>query len=304
MKKRLSASMVSLLLIFLFAFGAEAKLKVVTTTADFASIAREIGGDRIEVSSLVKGAQDPHFVDAKPSFIRLLNQADVLIEGGAELEIGWLPPLVENARNGKIQSGGPGRIVASMGVALLQIPTRPVDRSEGDVHPLGNPHYMLDPENGKVVGEEIAAALCRLDPGSCDRYRENQRVFHQRLGQKIAEWTKQMAPFRGAKIITYHDSWPYFAERFGLNVVGHIEPKPGIPPSTAHLKNLIGIVQQEEVRVILMEPFYNDQAPRLVAEKTEAKVAVLPPSVAPEMGIHDYLQLFDRLVAALTEALR
>ena len=304
MKKGLSASMVSILLIFLFAFGAEAKLMVVTTTADFASIAREIGGDRIEVSSLVKGAQDPHFIDAKPSFIRLLNQADLLIEGGAELEIGWLPPLLENARNGKIQSGGPGRMVASTGVGLLQIPTRPVDRSQGDVHLLGNPHYMLDPENGKIVGVEIADALCRLDASSCHRYRENQRVFHQRLNQKIAQWTKQMAPYRGAKIITYHDSWPYFAERFGLNVVGHIEPKPGIPPSTAHLKNLIGIVQQEKARVILMEPFYNDQAPKFVAAQTGAKLVVLPPSVAPEMGIHDYVQLFDRLVAALTAALR
>lgn len=304
MKKRLPASVVSILFIFLLDAGAEAKLKVVTTTADFASIAREVGGDRIEVSSLAKGVQDPHFVDAKPSFIRLLNQADVLIEGGADLEVGWLPPLLESARNGKIQTGSPGRITASIGISLLQIQTRPVERSQGDVHPFGNPHYMLDPENGKIVGEQIASTLCRLDAGSCDHYRKNQTTFNQRLDQKMADWTQMMAPYRGTKIITYHDSWPYFAERFGLNVVGHLEPKPGIPPSTTHLKQLIEVAQREKVRVIIMEPYFNNQAPKFVAEKTGGKVLVLPPSVSPEMGIADYFQLFDHLVTTLAAALR
>ncbi|HZR45410.1 MAG TPA: metal ABC transporter substrate-binding protein, partial [Candidatus Manganitrophaceae bacterium] len=250
------------------------------------------------------GVQDPHFVDPKPSFIRLLNQADLLIDGGIDLEVGWLPPLLEGARNGKIQTGSPGRIVASTGVNILQLPTRPVERSQGDVHPLGNPHYMLDPENGKIVAGEIAAALCRLDGRSCDSYRKNQAAFDRRLDQKMAEWTQAMTPYRGAKIITYHDSWPYFAGRFGLKVVGQIEPKPGVPPSTAHLKGLIETAQQQKVKAILMEPFYNDQAPKFVAAQTGAKLLVLPATVAPEMGINDYVQLFDHLVAALTEALR
>jgi zinc/manganese transport system substrate-binding protein len=304
MTTRIITFLSSFVFLFLIAFRAEAKLKIVTTTPDFASIAREIGGDRVEVSSLAKGVQDPHFVDAKPSFIRLLNQADVLIEGGIELEIGWLPPLLENARNGKIQTGSPGRIVASTGVNILQIPTRPVERSQGDVHPLGNPHYMLDPENGKIVGEEIASTLCRLDAGSCDRYRQNQTAFNQHLDRKIADWTKAMAPYRGAKVITYHDSWPYFAERFGLNVVGHIEPKPGVPPSTAHLKQLIETASHEKVKAIIMEPFYNEQAPKFVAAQTGAKVVVLPPSVATEMGMNDYFQLFDHLIETLTVALK
>jgi len=179
-----------------------------------------------------------------------------------------------------------------------------VERSQGDVNPLGNPHYMLDPENGKVVAGEIAAALCRLDGRACDAYRKNQAAFDRRLDQKMAEWTKQMAPYRGAKIITYHDSWPYFAERFGLNVVGHIEPKPGVPPSTTHLKQLIETAQQQKVKVILMEPFYNDQAPKFVAAQTGGKLLVLPATVAPEMGVHDYIQLFDHLISAMTEALR
>lgn len=303
MRNLIKIAFLSLLLSLLFVFRVEAKIKIVTTTADFASIAREIGGDRVEVASLVKGVQDPHFIDAKPSFIRLLNQADVLIEGGADLEAGWLPPLLESARNGRIQAGAPGRVIASAGIRLLQVPG-PVDRSQGDVHPGGNPHFMLDPENGKVVGEEIAAALCRLDGNSCDHYRKNQAAFNQRLDQKLAEWTKQMAPYRGAKIITYHDSWPYFAGRFGLNVVGHIEPKPGIPPSTAHLKGLIETAQREKVKVILMEPFYNAQAPKFVAAQSGGKLLVLVPSVAPEIGVDDYFQMFDQFVNALTEALR
>jgi zinc/manganese transport system substrate-binding protein len=293
----------SVLFVFLLASASEAKLKIVTTTPDFASIAREIGGDKVEVSSLAKGVQDPHFVDAKPSFIRLLNQADLLIEGGADLEAGWLPPLLENSRNGKIQTGSPGRVVASAGVHLLQIPTGPVERSQGDVHPLGNPHYMLDPENGRIVGEGIASALCRLDGRSCDQYRKNQTAFNERLDRKLAEWARKMAPYRGTKVITYHDSWPYFAERFGLNVVGHVEPKPGIPPSPGHLESLIGLINREKVKAVIMEPYFSDQAPKFLAQKTGVAVLVLTPSVAPEAGINTYFDLFDQDITQLTEVL-
>lgn len=304
MKQISTASMMTLLLTALFSFRAEAaKLKIVTTTPDFASVAREIGGDRVEVSSLAKGTQDPHFVDAKPSFIRQLNQADLLIDGGADLEIGWLPPLVENSRNHQIQTGNPGRIVASTGVNLTGIPDRPIDRSQGDVHPLGNPHYMLDPENGKIVGEQIAAALCRLDGRSCEQYRKNQTAFNQRLDQKIAEWTQKLAPYRGAKILTYHASWPYFAARFGLNIVGHVEPKPGIPPSPGHLAALVDLIMREKAKVVIMEPYFSDQAPKFLAEKTGIRVLVLNPSVAPEAGINSYFDLFDQDIAQLAETL-
>jgi zinc/manganese transport system substrate-binding protein len=303
MKKILTAGMISILISCIFAFGAEAKFKVVTTTADFASIAREIGGDKVEVTSLAKGVQDPHFVDAKPSFIRLLNQADVLIEGGADLEVGWLPPLLESARNGKIQTGAPGRVVASTGVNLLQIPTWQVDRSQGDVHPLGNPHYMLNPENGKIVGEQIASALCRLDAGSCEHYRKNQTTFNQHLDKKIAGWTQKMAPYRATKVITYHDSWPYFAERFGLNVVGHVEPKPGIPPSPGHLEGLIDLITREKVKILIMEPYFGDQAPKFLAQKTGIQVLVLYPSAAPGAGITNYFDIFDQNIARFVETL-
>ena len=307
MKKIIPASVISIPLSFFFAFllapVAEAKLKIVTTTPDFAAIAREIGGDKVEVSSLAKGVQDPHFIDAKPSFIRLLNQADILIEGGADLEVGWLPPLLENARNGKIQTGSPGRIVASSGMNLLQIPTGPISRSQGDVHPLGNPHYMLDPESGKILADQIVSTLCRMDARSCDDYRRNQATFNQRLDLKISDWTKRMAPHRGAKVITYHDSWPYFAERFGLNVVGHVEPKPGIPPSPGHLESLIDLIAREKVKVVIMEPYFSDQAPNFLAQKTGVQVLVLHPSVAPEAGVDSYFDLFDQNIARLIEAL-
>lgn len=301
MKKVLMAG---ILLSLFLSTAVEAKLKIVTTTPDFASIAREIGGDRVEVASLAKGVQDPHFVDAKPSFIRLLNQADVLIEGGADLEVGWLPPVLESARNGKILTGNPGRVVASTGVSLLQIPTRPIDRSQGDVHPFGNPHYMLNPESGKIVGEQIASTLCRLDADSCASYRKNQTAFNQHLDQKISEWVKRLAPYRGTKVITYHDSWPYFAERFGLNVIGHVEPKPGIPPSPGHLEGLVGLITREKVKILIMEPYFSDQAPKFLAQKTGIQVLVLYPSVAPEVGIHNYFDLFDQNINRLAETLQ
>lgn len=283
---------------------AEAKWIIVATTPDFGSVAKEIGGEKVDVSSLAKGVQDPHFVDAKPSFIRLLNQADIMIEGGADLEMGWLPPILESARNRKILTGNPGRVVASTGIGLLQIPTRPIDRSQGDVHSLGNPHFMLDPENGKIVGEEVTTTLCRLDAGSCEFYRKNQTAFNQRLDQKISDWTRMLAPYRSAKIVTYHDSWPYFAGRFGLNVVGHVEPKPGIPPSPAHLESLIDLITRENIKILIMEPYFSDRAPQFLAQKTGIRVLVLYPSVAPEQGINNYFDIFDQDITRLAEALK
>jgi len=292
-----------LLFLLLIAARAEAKLIIVTTTPDFASVAEEIGGDNVAVSSLAKGIQDPHFVDAKPSFIRQLNQADVLIEGGVDLEVGWLPPLLESSRNEKIQRDNPGRIVASKGVRLLEVPTRPIERSQGDVHPLGNPHYMLDPENGKILAGQITATLCGLDAGSCEYYKKNLKAFDNQVDQKISEWSKKMAPYRGTQILTYHASWPYFAERFGLDVVGHVEPKPGIPPAPGYLENLVGLISREKVKLLIMEPYFSDRAPNFLAQKTGIQVLVLYPSMAPGAGIRHYTDIFDFDIGKITEAL-
>jgi ABC-type Zn uptake system ZnuABC Zn-binding protein ZnuA len=163
---------------------------------------------------------------------------------------------------------------------------------------------MLDPENGKVVVEEIASALCRLDAGSCAYYRTNQTSFNRHLDQKIADWIKTMAPFRGTKIVTYHDSWPYFAERFGLNVVGYVEPKPGIPPSPAHIERLVDLIKRERVEILIMEPYFSDRVPKLLAQRTGIRVLVLSPSVAPETGIKSYFDLFDQNVRLITDDLK
>lgn len=295
---------IGILVALLVGAPAHAELRIVTTTPDFAAVARAIGGPRVAVTSLAKGTQDPHFLDAKPSFIRTLNQADLLIEGGADLESGWLPALVESARNPKIDVAGAGRITASVGVPLLQLPARPVDRSQGDVHVLGNPHYMLDPENSRAVAAQVAAALCRLDAAGCAEYGANEAAWNRRLDERLQRWTAEIAPYRGARVVTYHDSWPYFARRFGLEIVGHVEPKPGIPPTPGHLEQLASVIRRERVRAIIMEPYFSDRAPRFLAQKTGAPVLVLYPSVAPEAGVEDYFALFDRNIERLIDLLR
>src|SRR5213593_468330 len=188
----------------LVAFGlvtltAQAKLNVVATVPDFGAIAQEIGGDKVKVTTIARGTEDQHFVDARPSYVRVLNQADVLIEGGAELEIGWLPPLVSGARNEKILSDAPGHVILSRSIRLLEVPTSPVDRSMGDVHPFGNPHFTLDPANGKIIANTIAETLVKVDPANADYYRVNRDAFNKRLDAKLAEWDNLMKPFHGTK---------------------------------------------------------------------------------------------------------
>src|SRR5258706_449810 len=190
----------SFALLAVLSAAAQAKLNVVATLPDFGAIAQEIGGDKIKVSNIARGTEDQHFVDAKPSYIRVLNQADVLIEGGAELEVGWLPPLVNGARNAKILSDAPGHVVLSRHLRLLELPTGPVDRSMGDVHPLGNPHYSLDPANGKIIAGTLAETFSRLDPANAAFFEANLKSFNERIDAKLAEWTKALEPYRGTTV--------------------------------------------------------------------------------------------------------
>jgi ABC-type Zn uptake system ZnuABC Zn-binding protein ZnuA len=283
---------------------ASAKLNVVASLPDFAAIAREIGGDQVKVTSLARGTEDAHFVDARPSFIRVLNKADLLIEGGAELEIGWLPPLVLNARNSRILPGRSGYMDASRGITLLEVPRR-LDRSQGDVHSLGNPHYWLDPLNGKIMATQLAQVLSRIDPDHADLYKNNLKTFLQRLDQKMAAWTKQMAPFRGVKILTYHKTFEYFAQRFGLEIVGQLEPKPGIEPSPSHIAQLIPRAKQAGVKLVVIEPFRPRRTPAYVAESIGATLVFVPDKVEGHREIKDYFDLFDfdlaRIAAALND---
>ena len=280
-----------------------ARLSVVATTPDLASLAKAIGGDAVDVKALAKPTEDAHFVDAKPSHIVTLNRADVLIEGGAELELGWLPPLLESARNSKIAAGAPGRIVASQGIKMLEIP-QTFDRSKGDVHALGNPHFMIDPLNAKIVAGEIADHLAQVDPKSADVFKANLQAFNTKLDGKFAEWQKQLAPYRGAKIVTYHKDFVYLAERFGLEVVATLEPKPGIAPSPAHLAQVITTMRAQNARVILVQPYQNRKTAETVARQTGATVLDIPQQPGAVKGTDTYFDMMDHLVQTLVNGLQ
>ena len=282
---------------------ARGAIEVVATLPDYAAIARDIGGRHVTVSSLAKGSEDAHFVDARPSFIRVLNKADLLLEGGADLEIGWLPALLGSARNNRIIGDRPGHVVLSRGVHLLDVPAEPVDRSMGDVHPLGNPHYWLDPVNGKVMAETIAQALVAIDPEHRSDYEANLERFQRKLDSKLAEWQKRLAPFKGTKVITYHKSFDYLLERFGLVLVGTIEPRPGIEPSPHHISSLVSRTRAEGVKLVLIEPFRPRKTPERVAESIGAQLLVLPDKVSGNEHVKDYLGLFDYNVSQIAAAL-
>jgi ABC-type Zn uptake system ZnuABC Zn-binding protein ZnuA len=278
-------------------------LKIVTTTEDLAAIAREVGGSLVEVHSLTRGSQDPHHLEARPSLILKASYADLFIEVGADLEVGWVPVLLVAARNPAIQPGAPGFLDASGAIELLEVPVGQVNRSEGDVHPMGNPHYHLDPENGKRIAGEIAERLARLRPGEAAQFDANRTAFVGRLNDAIGRWTAALQPYRGARLVTYHKSWSYFAHRFGLQVAGYVEPKPGIPPSAAHLDQLMQLIKQQKVGVVLMEPYFSRSVPELLVRETGARLLVLPPSVGGAKGITTYIGLFDALVGELATAL-
>jgi len=286
------------------AASAQGKLNVIATTEDLASIAREVGGDKATVDSIAKGYQDPHFVEAKPSFILKLQKADVLIVVGKELEIGWLPPLIQQSRNSKVQVGADGYLDASLHAQILEIPQGQITRAMGDVHPLGNPHYWLDPENGKVIARDVAAKFSQFRPSDRAYFEQRQADFSGRLDAALKRWQSQMAPFKGTKVVTYHRSFPNFAERFGLDVIGYVEPRPGIPPSPSHTLELIQEMKRQQVKVILMEPYFDQKTPNAIGSQTGAQVLVMPPSVGGDKTVTDYFKLFDYDVNMLVNALK
>jgi len=284
--------------------SAQGKLNVVTTIEDLASIAREIGGDRATVESIARGYQDPHFVEAKPSFILKLQRADVLIAVGRELEIGWLPPLQTQSRNGKIQLGGAGYLDASLNASILEIPTGQITRAMGDVHPLGNPHYWLDPENGKRIAKEMADKFTELRPKDAAYFQEHLASFTTRLDTAEKRWVQMMAPYKGTKVVTYHRSFPNFAERFGLDIIGYVEPRPGIPPTPQHTLDLINEMKRQNVKLELIEPYFDLKTPQSIGRATGAQVLVMPPSVGGVKEVTDYFKLFDYDINLLIDAIK
>ena len=303
--RQIGAFVVALALIFAACVPtvrADSKIQIMTATTDLAALAQEIGGDKVTAESVARGYQDPHFVEAKPSFLLKLRHADLLIVVGLELEIGWLPPLITQSTNPKIQVGAPGYFDASRFARILEMPTGAVTRAEGDVHPQGNPHYWLDPDNGLRVAKGIADKLSEMRPGDSTYFAQRYTEFEQKLKQADQQWMAQMKPYAGRKIVTYHRSWPNFADHFGLNVVGYVEPRPGIPPSPQHTVELIGQMRRDGVKIIVVEPYFDLKTPNAIARDTGGTVVVLMPSVGGEKEITDYFKLFDYDIAKLKQA--
>jgi zinc/manganese transport system substrate-binding protein len=286
------------------AADARAAINVITTTEDLASLVKEIGGDKVSVEGLARGYQDPHFVEAKPSFVIKLHSADLLVVVGRELEIGWLPPLITQSRNSKIQPGGAGYLDASQTVRILDIPTGQITRAMGDVHPQGNPHYWLDPANGRRIAKAIQDKLTQLSAGDAAYFAQRYAEFDRRLTEAEGRWKATLAPYKGTKVVTYHRSWPNFAEAFGLDVIGYVEPKPGIPPSPSHTLQLMQEMKRQGIKLILVEPYFDLKTPNAIARDTGAKVLVMPPSVGGVKDAADYIKLFDYDVNLLASTLR
>jgi zinc/manganese transport system substrate-binding protein len=304
MKMKCAAVVLAVLLAATGTADAQGKLNVVATTQDLASIAAEVGGDRIAVDSIARGYQDPHFVEAKPSFILKLQRADLLVVVGRELEIGWLPPLINQSRNAKVQPGAQGYLDASQQAKILDIPQGQVTRAMGDVHPLGNPHYWLDPENGRIVGRAIAAKLAALRPNDKAYFDQRFTDFSSRIDAGLKRWSAAMAPYKGVKVVTYHRSYPNFADRFGLDVVGYVEPRPGIPPTPQHTLDLMNDMKQQNVKLVLVEPYFDLKTPNAIGRSTGAEVLVLPPSVGGIKETTDYFTLFDYDIKLLVDAIK
>lgn len=294
---------VALMMIGLLATPALADLKVATALTDLASVAQFVGGKHVDAKSLCKGYEDPHFVPAKPSLMKAIQNADVFVSTGLELDGGWLPLVLPGSRNPKIQPGQPGFVDASEGVDVLEKPVGTVSRAEGDIHPLGNPHYYCDPKNLEIVADHLADVFSKLDPANAADYAANAKAFDQRMETALAGWEKQMEPYKGASIVTYHKNFVYFIDRFGLKEFWNVEPKPGIPPSPRHISELADAMKQAGVKVVLYQPYYDADASNEVASKAGAKALEVPTEVDGVPQAKDVFAKFDFLVSSLVQVL-
>ena len=282
---------------------AHADLDVVATVPDLAAITKEIGGDKVSVTALSLPTQDPHFVDAKPSALLKLNKADLLLAVGLELEIGWLPTLQTGARNPKILAGASGYLECSQFVHVLEAPKAAVDRSQGDVHPQGNPHYLYDPRAAALCAKGIAQKLEALDGGNRKLYEKNLAGFLSRLDAARKGWEKEMAPFKGKPVITYHRSWTYVIDWLGLVELANLEPKPGIPPSPSHVVDVLKLARAQGAKVVLQEAYYPDKTGVLCAAKLGGSVVKLPAG-ADIAGGETYIEHVGKVIDALAAALK
>ena len=282
---------------------ATAQLKVVTSTTDLYDIARAVGGDHVKATHIGEGYEDPHFVQPKPSFILRLREADVWAYVGLDLEIGWMQLLLDGARNNKIRAGAPGHINVSTVIPVLDA-NRAVDRSQGDVHPLGNPHYWLDPNNARKIAALFEERFSELDPRNSAAYRTNRTAWEAKLTAAEQEWQADLAALKGKPVVAWHTSWRYFAAYTGLRIVGFMEPKPGVPPSPSHLASLVATMKQTGASAIIMEPFYDRKTADKIARETGAKVLVVPPSVGGAKGLDDYIELMKTNIRDVASAVK
>jgi ABC-type Zn uptake system ZnuABC Zn-binding protein ZnuA len=280
-----------------------ASLCVVATTPDLGALAREIGGENIELTVLARPSDDPHFIEAKPSFIKALSRADVFIQTGMELEVGWAPVLLRGARNARIAPGKPGYIDASAVISPMGVPTGALDRSHGDVHAAGNPHYLLDPRAGRAVASLLRDRFSALQPVNASLFAQRYENFLQRLDEAESRWEERLAPYRGAKVVTDHDLWIYFADRFGIEIAGHLEPKPGVPPTSRHLQAIIAHMNRNNIRVIIASPYFDERHANFVARHTRARIARLAHQPVSRPGSDGYIGMIDYNVSALVVAL-
>jgi ABC-type Zn uptake system ZnuABC Zn-binding protein ZnuA len=288
---------VMLLMTALFLMNAGATVKVVTTLPDLADITQQIGGDRVKVDFIVRGNQNPHFVDVKPSYMMKLKSADVFLQIGMDLEL-WAPQVVDGSRNTSLDV-----VDLSKNITKLEVPSK-LDASQGDVHRYGNPHYWLDPRNIRTLMEEIIVSLAKVSPGDEQFFKANAEAYLKKLDAKIVEWETKMKPLRGSKIVTFHKSWSYFADWLGLVIAGQVEPKPGIPPSPSHTTELIQLVRTGNIKAIIVEPFYDTSAPEQIARSTSARVLQLPTSVGGTDAAKDYISTMDYNIETLSAALK
>ncbi|MBI4669470.1 MAG: zinc ABC transporter substrate-binding protein [Elusimicrobia bacterium] len=292
-------------LAFLFCFlaaTAQGAVRVITATEDLAWLAGVVAGELAVVESLSAGDQDLHMVEPRPSMVVKLKKADMIIKVGLDLDM-WMDSLIAASRNSKIIYGAPGYVDASVGLELLQVPKGKVDSSMGDLHIYGNPHYWLDPVNARTTTNNIVGGLCRISPGNCAIFKEKREQFLKELDKKLLEWERKLEPFRGSPVVTYHNSWVYFAKRYGLELIGNVEPKPGLPPTPSHIAKLIETMKKNNVKAIMMETYFSRQGPKSIAQKTGARVLVVPSSIGGLPQIKSFFDLFDYIADTLAGAL-
>jgi ABC-type Zn uptake system ZnuABC Zn-binding protein ZnuA len=331
-------TIIALMLAFAASAAGADQLKVCCTVPDLGALTQEVGGDRVAVTTFAKGPEDPHYIEARPSFVRALADADLFIQTGLELEVGWAPVLLKNARNERVLPGTPGFLEAATAIQPLEVPTGTVDRSLGDVHPGGNPHFFTDPVCGLEVAKLIADKLAALRPADAAFFAGRYQDFAKRLGErmfgkdlaakydpsklaalqekgrlpdflkaqgddgKLGGWLAEARPFAGKRVIADHAVWPYLSRTFGFSVAGYLEPKPGIPPTTKHLQEVIALMKQEGISVILTTPFFDPKHARVVAEQTGGHIAAMAHQVGALPGTDDYLGFVDHNVTALANA--